>query len=139
MRMISVEDYLRNIYSLYENLNDKKTGIKSVDVAKKLKVSKPSVSAMLKKLIKKGYLKAEPYSNIFFKKKGLSEAKNITHNYRVIEVFLVDMLGHTADEVYDEAHKLEHAFSKETIRKLDKFLHNPMLCPHGKKIHEKSH
>jgi DtxR family Mn-dependent transcriptional regulator len=134
MIQVSVEDYMRVIYSLYEE--DKKAGVRSVDVAKRLNVTKPNVSVMVKKLANKGYLKARPYSNIFLTKKGLKEAKRITHNYRVIEVFLTKVLGHDPKKVYKEAHKLEHAFSEETIRRIDRFLQNPKTCPHGKKIHD---
>ena len=75
MKNISIEDYLRTIYDLYENENDKTKGMKSIDVAKGLKISKPSVSGMLKKLAKEGFIKAKPYSNIFFTVKGLRGAR----------------------------------------------------------------
>lgn len=131
---ISIEDYLRTIYYLYEEQEDKSKGIKSVDIAKELKVSKPSVSKMIKKLIPKKYLKAEPYSNIYFTKKGLKEGKRIMHNHRVIEVFLKDILNCNLNRIHEEAHQLEHTFSEYTIRKLDKFLNNPKISPTGKKI-----
>ncbi len=131
---ISIEDYLRTIYSLYEKLENKAKGVKSVDIAKELEISKPSVSNMVKKLIAKKYLKAKPYSDIYFTKKGLKEAKRIMHNHRVIEVFLRNILGCDIKRIHEEAHKLEHTFSEYTIRKLDKLLNNPKVSPEGKKI-----
>ncbi len=131
---ISTEDYLRTIYFIYENQKDKSQGIKSVEIARELKISKASVSDMIKKLIRKKYLRAEPYSNIYFTKKGLKEAKRIMHNHRVIEVFLKDILNCDLRKVHEEAHKLEHTFSEYTIKKLDKFLSNPMISPYGKPI-----
>ena len=131
---ISTEDYLRTIYFLYENQGDKTKGIKSVEIARELKITKPSVSKMVKKLISKKYLKAEPYSNIYFTKKGLKKAKRIMHNHRVIEVFLREILKCDLRKVHEEAHKLEHTFSEYTIKKLDKFLNNPMVSPYGKEI-----
>ena len=53
----SKEDYLMTIYSLYERLDDKSIGVRSVDIAHKLDVSKPSVSEMIKNLAKEGFLK----------------------------------------------------------------------------------
>ncbi|MEA3230010.1 MAG: metal-dependent transcriptional regulator [archaeon] len=131
---VSLEDYMRTIYSLYEKQEDKSKGIKSVDAAKELKISKPSVSKMIKKLVSKKYLKAKPYSNIYFTKKGLKEAERIMHNHRVIEVFLKDVLDCNLNRIHEEAHQLEHTFSEYTIRKLDKFLNNPKVSPLGKKI-----
>ena len=131
---ISIEDYLRTIYSLYEKSEDKIQGVKSVDIAKELKISKPSVSNMIKKLISKKYLKAKPYSNIYFTKRGLKEAKRVMHNHRVIEVFLRNILGCDIRKIHEEAHQLEHTFSEYTIKKLDKFLDNPKVSPFGKPI-----
>jgi len=135
MESISAEDYLRAIYTHYEKQGVSSAGIRSVDVARFLGVSKPSVSEMAKKLAKKGFIMAKPYSNIFLTKKGLKEAKRLTHNYRVIEVFLSKALCYDLRKIRTEAHRLEHGFSQESIRRLDKFLNNPKVCPHGDKIH----
>ncbi|MCP3686395.1 MAG: metal-dependent transcriptional regulator [bacterium] len=136
---VSAEDYLRTIYYLSEKQADKKLGIKAVDVATELNISKPSVSAMIKKLISLGFLRANPYSKIFFTEKGRNEAKRVMHNHRVIEVFLADVLKYDQKKVHDEAHRLEHAFSEESIKRLDAFLKNPKKSPHGETIpHEKN-
>lgn len=131
---VSAEDYLRVIYSLFERNQDKKQGIKSIDISRDLKISRPSVSAMIKKLARLGYLKADSYSKIFMTKKGWNEAKRIMHNHRIIEVFLADILGYGINKVHEEAHRLEHAFSEESIRRLDNFLNNPKLSPLGMRI-----
>ncbi len=131
---ISIEDYLRTIYSFYEKSENKAKGAKSVDIAKELEISKPSVSNMIKKLISKKYLKAKPYSDIYFTKKGLKEAKRVMHNHRVIEVFLRNILGCDIRRIHKEAHKLEHTFSEYTIKKLDNFLNNPKISPFGERI-----
>lgn len=129
-----MEDYLRTIYNIYESQGEESYGIRSVDIASALKISKPSVSAMIKKLTEKGYLKSKPYSDIFFTPKGLKEAKRITQKHRIIEVFLKKTLKYNVDLIHKEAHMLEHAFSEESIKRLDNFLNNPKTCPHGKKI-----
>lgn len=137
---ISKEDYLRVMYSIYEAQEDKKLGIKSIDISKALNITKPSVSDMLRKLAKKRFIKFSPYSNIFFTNKGLKEAVRITHNHRVIEVFLRKMLKyglskiHEKSKIHKEANHLEHAFSDESIKRLDNFLNNPKISPYGNKI-----
>ena len=135
MKQKSQEDYLRAMYLIYEKQADKSLGIKSIDISKELNVSKPSVSEMIKKLAKMGFIRSKPYSNIFFTNNGLREARKITHNHRVIEVFLKEVLKYNLKGVHEEAHKLEHAFSQESIKRLDKFLKNPKVCPHGDVIH----
>ena len=138
MEKRSIEDYLRTIYYLYEKEESESKGVKSVGIAKELGVSKPSVSEMVGKLVKKGFVKANPYSNISFTKKGLKESKRVMHNHRVIEVFLRDILKYDLSKVHEEAHRLEHAFSEESIKRLDKFLGNPKISPLGKLIpHDK--
>jgi len=134
---VSKEDYMRILYGLYEKLEDKSKGVKSIDVARELKISKPSVSAMMRKLMNRRFLKAKPYSKIFFTKKGLKEARRIMHNHRVIEVFLKNVLSYDTNKVHDEAHRLEHTFSEESIKRLDRFLNHPKQSPYGMNIPRK--
>jgi DtxR family Mn-dependent transcriptional regulator len=131
MKEESKEDYLRTMFSLYEKLDSKEDGITSVNIAKELKITRPSVSGMLKKLVENGYIRFKPYSKIFFTSKGLKEAQRVMHNHRVIEVFLKKILKYDLSKVHEEAHRLEHAFSEESIKRLDKFLNHPKRSPYG--------
>ena len=138
MEQKSQQDYLRASYTLLERKNNGSLGVKSVDIAQFLGISKAGVSQMIKRLSQKGLIKSDSYSNVFLTTKGLGLAKRITHNYRVIEVFLKNTLGYNSpDKLRQEAHKLEHAFSDALIKRLDIFLHHPKKCPHGDLIHEK--
>ena len=128
---ISREDYLRVMYELYEK---NKGAFKSVDIAHKLNVTKSSVSQMIKKLNKEKLILTEPYSKIRFTTKGLNKAESIIYIHRVVEVFLKDFLKYDTKEIYDEAHRLEHAFSKESIKRLDVLLNKPKKSLHGKTI-----
>ena len=132
MRPQSQEDYLRAIYYIYEKTSNKK--VNSVEVASYLVVSKAAVSKMLKKLVKQKLIKMQPYSSFSFTVLGLRQAKILTRKHRIIEVFLVDVLKIKPNQVHEEAHKLEHAFSDRSIKKLAKFLNNPKFCPGGKRI-----
>lgn len=134
MKKTSVEDYLRVMYSLHEKNEGSAKGIKSIDIAKELGITKPSVCVMIRKLKAKRYITFEPYSDIFLSARGLKEARRVTHNHRVIEVFLKKILDYDLKKVHQEAHNLEHTFSQESIKRLDKFLHNPKISPSGKII-----
>ena len=126
----SKEDYLRAIYHLMEENSE----VRSVDVADYLDVKKPSVSEMLKNLNNDGLIQYRKYSRIKLTKKGLDSAKNLTARHRIIETFLNEMLNINKKSIHEEAHRLEHAFSNESIEKIRRLLHNPKTDPHGKPI-----
>ena len=130
MSSTNKEDYLGAIYRLMEENKD----VKSVDVAEYLNVSKPSVSEMLKSMDNDGFIRYKKYSKIKLTKKGFDSARNMTTRHRIIEAFLKEMLKINQKMVHKEAHKLEHAFSNESIERIRKLLHNPKIDPHGKPI-----
>ena len=130
MESISREDYLRAMYHLIEENEE----VKSVEVADYLGVSKPSVSEMLKNLDADGLIQYKKYSKINLTKNGFKAAKNLTARHRIIEAFLKDMLKINPQKIHEEAHRLEHAFSDESIGKMGKILGNPRKDPHGKPI-----
>lgn len=125
-----MEDYLRAFY-LFE---EKDRNITITNIAKYLKISKPSVSEMVRKLRDKNYIKFKKYSDIKLTEKGRHISKKLTQKHRIIETFLTEKLGMQQDEVHDEAQKLEHAFSDKAIEKLNDFLGNPKRDPHGEVI-----
>ena len=124
------EDYLRGIYILEEE----KGHIKSIDLAHYLKVSKPSVSEMVKELNKEGLVSYKKYSKLKFTAKGRIIAQKLTSKHRLIESFLKNILKIDSKNIHEEAHRLEHAFSDESVQKLRKLLGNPKKDPHGKPI-----
>ena len=130
MESISREDYLRTIYYLME----KNLDVRSIEVADYLNIKKPSVSEMLKNLDKDGLIEYKKYSKIKLTRKGFNIAQNLTVRHRIIETFLKDTLKLNPQKIHYEAHKLEHAFSDESIEKLRKLLKNPKTDPHGKPI-----
>ena len=130
MESISKEDYLRGIYHLLEDEGH----VRSVDLADYLNITKPSVSEMLKELNKGGLIAYKKYSKLRFTSKGKNIARKITLKHRVIESFLKNMLRIDSQNIHEEAHRLEHAFSDESIEKLRRLLGNPKEDPHGKPI-----
>ena len=124
------EDYLRALYILSE----RKDELKSSDVADYLNVSKPSVSEMVRRLNGEGFIISHPYSKLLFTKKGKRLAEQLTSKHRIIELFLKKMLKRSDAQIHEEALRLEHAFSDESIQKMRGLLGNPKEDPHGKPI-----
>jgi|SRR3989338_3805081 len=131
MPSISKEDYLRAMHHLAVE-HDRQ--IKSIEIADYLNVSRASVSEMLRRLKKTGYVQHERYSRISLTQRGLELAKKLTVKHRLIESFLRDILKMGKEHIHNEAHKLEHAFSDEAISKIKRLLHNPKEDPHGQPI-----
>lgn len=127
---ISKEDYLKTIYEL----GGEEQQVNNKDIAKVLKISPPSVSEMIKKLLQDGSVEYTVYKGIKLTKQGAEEAKKIRRRHLLWEVFLVDKLGYPLEEVHDEAEKLEHITTNKLEERLDQFLNYPKACPHGSKI-----
>ena len=83
------EHYLKEIYKLVES--DEKVSVSQLSL--KLGVSKSSVSNMLKKLVSMGLVSTGPYLPILLTKKGNNLSKKIVAKHRLIESFLVDVMG----------------------------------------------
>lgn len=113
---ISTEMYLKTIFLLRQK-NEEDT--RPIDVAKELDIAKGSVSEMLKKLTEEGVIEYESYGRIKLTEEGTKKAMNVVRKYMVIKNFLEDILNIPHEKVHDEACNLEHAFSDESIAKLN--------------------
>ena len=89
---------------------------------------------MLKKLAEKDLVNYKKYQGVSLTEKGKLSAKMIVRKHRLWEVFLVEKLDFSWDEVHDIAEQLEHIKSEKLINKLDDFLGNPTEDPHGDPI-----
>ncbi len=89
---------------------------------------------MISKLSKSGYIKNIPYKGFELTKKGSAIAINLVRKHRIWEVFLVEQLNYTWENVHNEAENLEHASSDDLISRLEKFLEYPKFDPHGHPI-----
>ena len=131
MFTFSEENYLKAIYHLEI---DADKGISTNSIAKKLETKASSVTDMLKKLSDKELVAYQKYQGVTLTSKGFHLAKMIVRKHRLWEVFLVDKLNFSWDEVHDIAEQLEHIKSDKLINKLDDFLDNPTEDPHGDPI-----
>ena len=121
------EDYIRAIYLLQEKGED--PGI--IQIAKRLDLSKSTVSERIKKMTEEGFTNSKPYSTVSLTKKGHAIGKKMTYKHRLIEVFLYKTLKLPENMIHAEAEILEHAFSDKAIKHLAEFLNNPTHDPHG--------
>ena len=126
----STEDYLSSIMRITS------TGAKATvsAIAAYLKVKKPSVSQMVKKLARKKLLIHDSYGGISLTKQGEKTAKRIVFKHRVIEYFLAKKLNRSPKHVHEEAHRLEHAFDDQTVLELYNFLQRPKRGIHSEAI-----
>lgn len=128
------EDYLNEIYRLQSSNN---RAIKGSELANALKVTKPSVSEMLKKLSKEKLIIFSGKKGVTLTKDGVKKAQNTIRKHQLLEVFFKDLLN-LKKHFHNEAHKVEHEISDEATDKLDDFLKNPKICPDGNPIPEKN-
>jgi len=135
MLTLSEENYLKEIYHLAKNDNKE---ISTNAIAKKLQTRASSVTDMVKKLADKKMLLYKKYQGVRFTEIGKKEAKSIIRKHRLWEVFLVEKLHFSWDEVHDVAEQLEHIQSEKLINELDAFLGFPKRDPHGDLIPDAS-
>jgi DtxR family Mn-dependent transcriptional regulator len=126
----SVEDYLKTVYVLSRN----GSGASTTEISRTLKVAPASVTEMLKKLAKSGYVNYSRYHGSTLTAKGVQEAQRVTRKHRLLEKFLSDVLHVRNDQVHTQACEMEHALSDEAEESLCRFLRHPDTCPDDGKI-----
>jgi DtxR family Mn-dependent transcriptional regulator len=127
---VAVQDYAKAIYTLEAREGSAST----TDLATLLEVRPASVSGMLRKLSALGLVKHERYRGVRLTERGRRVALEVIRHHRLVELFLVESLGMTWDEVHDEAEVLEHALSEELEELIAAKLGNPTVDPHGDPI-----
>ena len=129
---ISIQDYLKHIYELTENGESASTNA----LAKKLKISAPSVTGMVQKLAnaKPALVEYQKHQGVTLTKEGRRAALEVIRHHRLLEAWLVQTLGYTWDEVHEEAERLEHVISEDFERRIAAAMGNPLRDPHGELI-----
>lgn len=124
------ENYLKAI--LYYSIEGQ--NVSNNTIAKHLGTSPASVTDMVKKLQADKLLTHESYKGVKLTEKGRLIALQIIRKHRLWELFLVETLGFTWDNVHEVAEQLEHVDSPELINRIDEFLNFPRFDPHGDPI-----
>ena len=131
---LSEEDYIKAIYHL--GMVSNKT-VSTNAVADQMETKPSSVTDMVKKLSDKGLVNYKRYKGVSLTELGKKTALSIVRKHRLWEVFLVEKLNFSWDEVHDVAEQLEHIKSDKLVDRLDKHLGYPQVDPHGDPIPSK--
>ena len=127
------ENYLKAVFKLAE-AEPETPGVSTNRIAAALDTRAASVTDMLRRLADKGLLNYEKYRGVQLTAEGRRLALLTIRKHRLWEVFLVQQLGFSWDEVHEVAEELEHVQSPLLMRRLDAFLGHPVLDPHGDPI-----
>jgi DtxR family Mn-dependent transcriptional regulator len=127
----SAQNYLKTIWTLAE-WSDEEVTASGVAAATGLRLS--SVSDAIRRLTAQGLLEHAPYGSVELTEAGRLHAVAMVRRHRLLETFLVEVLGYTWDQVHDEAEVLEHSVSDFMIERIDERLGHPSRDPHGDPI-----
>lgn len=125
------ENYLKAIFALSWPGGDR---VSTNDIAGRMQTAAASVTDMLKRLHEKDLVRYERYKGVELSALGDEVARRLVRKHRLWEVFLVENLRFTWDEVHEVAEQLEHIRSPKLIDRLDEFLGFPERDPHGDPI-----
>jgi DtxR family transcriptional regulator, Mn-dependent transcriptional regulator len=130
----SIQDYLKTIYELHRDQTRATTNA----LAARLRVEAASVTGMLKKLAELKLVDYVPYQGAQLTPSGEKIALEVIRHHRLLELYLMEAMGFTWDQVHDEADRLEHAISEEFEDKIATLLGDPKVDPHGDPIPSKT-
>ncbi len=126
----TVEEYLETIY----NIHMEGEVVIGARLAQKFRVAAPTVTEMLKRLVRDGYVEMDHKRLVTLTEAGNRAAEAVLRRHRLTERFLVDMLGMQWHQVHEEACRLEHFISGAVEARVITTLNHPTTCPHGNPI-----
>jgi DtxR family transcriptional regulator, Mn-dependent transcriptional regulator len=130
----TVENYLKAIYQGQTALGAGERLVPMGSVASALSVTPGTATTMVKALAESGLAEYEPYSGVRLTAAGEKLAGLVLRRHRLVELFLVQVMGMSWAEVHDEAEQLEHVVSERLIDRIDDMLGRPTHDPHGDPI-----
>jgi DtxR family Mn-dependent transcriptional regulator len=130
----TVENYLKAIYHGESQLGSNARLVPMGHVAAALGVTPGTATTMVKALAESGLAEYEPYSGVRLTSAGSKLAVLVLRRHRLVELFLVQVMGMSWAEVHDEAEQLEHVVSERLIERIDEMLGRPTHDPHGDPI-----
>lgn len=124
------QEYLESLFWLFE------AGLPmtAANLARAMRLSAPTVSEMVGRLERDGYIVRSPDRMISFTDSGRAHAEQIVSRHRMIERFLTDVVGVPWDEVHEEAERLEHAMTPRFEAYVRTSVGDARTCPHGHPI-----
>src|SRR4026209_1382322 len=130
----TVENYLKAIHQGQSALSADQRLVPMGQVASALGVAPGTATTMVKALAESGLAEYEPYSGVRLSAAGEKLAGLVLRRHRLVELFLVQVMGMSWAEVHDEAEQLEHVVSERLIERIDEMLGRPTRDPHGDPI-----
>ncbi len=130
----TVENYLKAIFQAQIALGDAGALVPMGQLASAIGVVPGTATTMVKALADAGLARYEPYAGVRLTAAGEKLAALVLRRHRLVELFLVKVMGMSWTEVHDEAENLEHAVSDRLIDRIDEMLGRPAVDPHGDPI-----
>jgi len=128
----TVENYLKAIFALHPRQAEQL--VQMGDLASEVGVTPGTATAMIKTLAGSGLVDYEPRGGVRLTEEGRILALHVLRRHRLIELFLVEILGLDWSHVHAEAEELEHAISDKVLDRIDTILGRPNFDPHGDPI-----
>lgn len=126
-KTIEKENYLKTIYKMEE----KGKPVTVTSLSQSFRVSKSTVSNMIKKLVVMKLIDTQPYRPIILTSMGRERATEIIHKHRLIELYLVKKMNFDLDEVHEIAEEVEHIKNTKFFRRIQEILGDCDVDPHG--------
>ena len=130
----TVENYLKAIHQGQSTLGPDQRLVPMGQVASALGVTPGTATTMVKALAESGLAQYEPYSGVRLSAAGEKLAGLVLRRHRLVELFLVQVMGMSWADVHDDAEQLEHVVSDRLIDRIDEMLGQPTHDPHGDPI-----
>ncbi|MDR2121958.1 MAG: metal-dependent transcriptional regulator [Flavobacteriaceae bacterium] len=127
------ENYLKSLY----NLADEKEEVSALALSQSLDIKMPTVNSMMKRFSEKGLVHYQSYKPLKLTVKGKKEAALILRKHRLTEMYLVQKMGFSWEDVHEIAEQIEHIHSDKFFNKMDELLEYPKFDPHGSPIPDK--
>lgn len=124
------ENYLKALLILA----NEKGEVSTLVLSQSLHIKMPTVNSMMKKFSEKGLVHYQSYKPFKLTEKGLKEAGLILRKHRLTEIYLVQKMGFSWEEVHEIAEQVEHIHSDKFFKKMDELLDYPKFDPHGSPI-----
>lgn len=126
----SEENYLKALFSLRNEKNE----VNISDLSNELGISTPSANAMVKKLASNDYVIYQKYKPLIVTEKGIVSAALIIRKHRLTEMYLVEQMNFSWDQVHEIAEQMEHIKSPLLFDRMDEMMGFPSTDPHGSPI-----
>ena len=127
----TVENYLKAIFLAQRRLARKSDLVAMGQLAAALHVVPGTATAMVKALTESGLVKYEAYAGVRLTQSGEKLAAAVVRRHRLIEMFLVTVMGMNSSDVHDEAEHLEHAVSDRLLARIEEMLGHPAVDPYA--------